>query len=126
MSRPVILIVEDEPVTLMTLAEILRQAGYSVLSESSHTGALNAFRAGPVNAVLMDYTLSETGASLGLQLKKINAAVPILVLSGNPAAGKSCTYADDLIAKPEHPEILLQRLDKALRNALRRGPPAAA
>ncbi len=124
MSRPVILIVEDEPVTLMTLAEILRRAGYTVLPESSHTGALNAFRAGPVNAVLMDYTLSETGASLGLQFRKINAAVPILVLSGNPAAGKSCTYADDLIAKPEHPEILLHRLDKLLGGAVQ-GPPAA-
>ena len=87
MSKPVILVVDDDLPILTLMRNVLREFGFEARVANSRVAAIEAARAGAPDLVLLDKnmpgtSLDETMASLrtdgGL------AGVPVLILSGEP------------------------------------------
>ncbi len=120
MARATILVVDEEPVTRLTLSAVIEGAGYAPVQAADPAEALRTFHSRHVDAVLMDHTVLDDGKWLGSALKQARPEVPILVLSGNPSAKDAVAYADVLAAKPEHPTKLLQKLASLLQHRRQR------
>jgi len=109
-----ILIVDDNSLTLLTLARILEQHGYKVLATGSSSSAQELVRAQTVDLVITDYNLPDGGTELGPALKRLRPSLPVIVLSGDPAAAEAAGFADLLLAKPQEPEVLLAAIGRLL------------
>ncbi len=114
MSRPRLLLVEDERALADVLADNLREEGYEPVVARDGAEALRAWRAGGFDLVVLDVMLPEMdGVALCRTRRSEGDDTPVLFLSarGRPderveglAAG-----GDDYLAKPFHlPEFLLR------------------
>jgi nitrogen-specific signal transduction histidine kinase/CheY-like chemotaxis protein len=80
-----IMIVDDEGPLLALAEEIIAQAGYEPVGFRSSTAALAAFRSKPnrFDAVLTDEVMPElTGSELAQAIRKLRAAIPIILMTG--------------------------------------------
>lgn len=116
-----ILVVDDEPALQSMVREILEQSGYETLAAGSCAQALEQFRSGSPNAVLLDVMLPDgDGFSLLGQLRR-QRDVPVLFLSARDEDEARLRGlglgADDYITKPFLPQELLLRLRAVLRRA---------
>lgn len=123
-----ILLVEDDPLIVQTLSELLCGEGYQVDSvdnqDEAVTRAVSAGRAGmaPYGLVLLDVTLaSGNGFAVCSAIKQVLPDLPVIFLTAsddefNTVAGIQMG-ADDYIAKPFRPRELLARIASAIRRA---------
>jgi CheY-like chemotaxis protein len=84
-ERPVVLVVEDEALTIMDLSDVLEAAGYEALQSASAERALGLLDARPdIVALITDVELS--GKTDGFELARIAAqhrpGLPIVIVSG--------------------------------------------
>jgi two-component system, OmpR family, KDP operon response regulator KdpE len=119
MSRPRILVVDDEPQILTALETALRGAGYDV--DTAATGADALIRAGvrPPEGVILDLVLPDkSGVEVTRQLRRVSEA-PVLILSvvgeEQEKVAALDAGADDYVTKPFSVDELLARLRAALR-----------
>jgi CheY-like chemotaxis protein len=80
-----VLVVEDETMVRMPIAEYLRDCGYNVVEASSASEAITAMDAdGPVSLVFSDIRMPGKMDGLGLAewLHSHHPAVPVLLTSG--------------------------------------------
>jgi two-component system KDP operon response regulator KdpE len=120
-----ILIVDDEPSILATMAPLLRGRGYDVSTATSGHAALEAVDRQPPQLVILDLGLPDLdGIEVARRLRE-GRSIPILVLSARGAEQDKVAAldagADDYVTKPFGSEELLARV----RAALRRGDTAA-
>jgi len=125
---PRILIVDDEPSILATMAPLLRARGYEVSTATSGQGALDAVERQPPQLVVLDLGLPDIdGVEVCRRLRE-GRAIPILVLSARNAEHDKVAAldagADDYVTKPFGSEELLARVRAALRRS-EAAPPAA-
>ena len=125
---PRILIVDDEPSILATMAPLLRARGYEVATATTGQGALDAVDRHPPQLVVLDLGLPDLdGAEVCRRLRE-GRAIPILVLSARSAERDKVAAldagADDYVTKPFGSEELLARVRAALRRS-EATPPAA-
>ena len=118
--KPRILIVDDDPGTLQSLARAFALEGYTAISAPSAARALERLAEEPVDAILSDVVMPEMdGLELLEQLQKRAPGVPVILMSGQAtvetAVKATRLGALDFIEKP----IGLDRLLLTLRNALR-------
>ncbi|MDF3854531.1 response regulator transcription factor [Paracoccus sp. P2] len=125
MSLHRLLLVEDDAEMAAMLAAYLQRQGFHVSRADSRAGALEALRTGRVDLILLDVSL---GKDDGVQIcAEIRAAqdVPIIMVSALSADHQRMAGyevgADDYIAKPFNPDLLLARIRAVLRRA-RRAP----
>lgn len=118
-----LLIVEDDDETARMMADFLRQHGYFVQITPNRTSAREALAAGRIDLILLDVGL---GNDNGLEVcAEIRAAqdVPIIMVSAMSADDQRMegyrVGADDYIAKPFNPDLLLARVRAVLRRANR-------
>ena len=121
-----ILIVDDEPSILATMAPLLRTRGYEVSTATSGYAALEAVDRQLPQLIILDLGLPDLdGVEVCRRLRE-GRAVPILVLSARGAEQDKVLAldagADDYVTKPFGAEELLARI----RVALRRSDAAAA
>ena len=121
-----ILIVDDEPSILATMAPLLRARGYEVATATSGQSALDAVERQPPHLVVLDLGLPDIdGVEVCRRLRE-GRAIPVLVLSARNAERDKVSAldagADDYVTKPFGSEELLARV----RAALRRGEAAPA
>jgi two-component system, OmpR family, KDP operon response regulator KdpE len=121
MSRPLVLVVDDEPHILRALQTSLRGAGYDVAAAATADEALAAGAMRPPDAVILDLVLPDgSGIDVARELRSWSAA-PILVLSvvGDEAEKVAAldAGADDYVEKPFGIDELLARLRALLRRA---------
>ena len=124
-----ILIVDDETALQDMVTEILTRGGYETDSALSCAQALERFRAGNPDAVLLDVNLPDgDGFSLFGQLRE-SRDVPVLFLSARDEDADRLRGlglgADDYITKPFLPQELLLRLRSVLRRVYREEPAAS-
>jgi len=126
-SRPRILVVDDEPQILRALQTTLRGAGYDV--ETAGTGAVALTKAAmqPPEAVILDLVLPDkSGVEVCRELRQWTA-VPVLVLSAvgeeRDKVAALDAGADDYVTKPFGIDELLARLRAVLRRASPPGDP---
>jgi two-component system, OmpR family, KDP operon response regulator KdpE len=114
-----ILIVDDEPNIIGTVAPLLRSKGYEVFTAMTGRAALEAHERDRPDLVVLDLGLPDfDGVDLCLAVRQ-SSGVPILVLSARGAEGDKVRAldagADDYVTKPFGAEELLARIRAALR-----------
>jgi len=114
-----ILIVDDEPNIIATVAPLVRARGYEVLSAMSGRAALEAVERDQPDLIVLDLGLPDIdGVDVCRQVRECSS-VPILVLSARGAEGDKVRAldagADDFVTKPFGTEELLARIRAALR-----------
>jgi DNA-binding response OmpR family regulator len=107
-----VLIVEDEPLIALEIAQALRSAGASVLTAATLDEGLRLAEQDGVAAAILDLILgANDGAQLCARLRE--RGIPFVIYSGRTEVPASCK-AGALVSKPAHPEALLQALASVL------------
>ncbi len=129
-----ILLVEDDPLIVESLTELLVGEGYSVASASTQRDAIErALGDSACRLVLLDISLADgNGFAVCSAVKAERPEVPVIFLTASDDEFNTVTGltmgADDYVAKPFRPRELLARIAAALRRAhpgrraLRLGP----
>jgi CheY-like chemotaxis protein len=114
-----ILITDDDAQYRDTLQDIIQREGFSTLLASSGEEAIDIVRDRQVHLVLLDMHMPTlTGLETLQLLRQINAALPALLVTGDPsesllrAAFQAQFYS--VLAKPVSKQLLLYTVLKAL------------
>lgn len=123
MAIPRILVVDDDPDMRQMMTQFLRQNGTIALPAANETEVRNHIDGGRVDLVLLDVMLGdENGLEICKRLRR-EQDVPIIMVSALSADHQRmegyAVGADDYIAKPFNPELLLARI-KAVLSRTRR------
>lgn len=122
-----ILVVDDEPAILATMAPLLRARGYDVVTAINGKGALEAIERSEPDVIILDLGLPDIEGVEVCRLVRDGRATPIIVLSARGAEQDKVTAldagADDYVTKPFSPEELLARIRVVLRRT-EAAPPA--
>jgi two-component system, response regulator PdtaR len=110
-----ILVVEDEVLVRMLIADQLRNAGYSVIEAADADEALALLAHTNVNVVLSDVQMpgSLDGAGLARILRSKYPALKILLTSGH-SAGVDAVEHDGFFAKPYNVAEIMNRIEALL------------
>ena len=121
-----LLVVDDEPYILKSLAGVLDDLGYDVITANGGQEALARFRdeRGRIDAVLLDMVMPDMNGEQVLgELKKWNPSVKVILSSGyslNGLGGKDRNLAvDGFIQKPYQIEQLAAEIGRVLGHANR-------
>jgi two-component system, OmpR family, KDP operon response regulator KdpE len=125
---PRILLVDDEPNILGTLAPLLRARGYEVHTAMNGRAAIETVDREKPDLIVLDLGLPDTdGVELCREIRN-GGNVPIVVLSARGAEGDKVRAldvgADDYVTKPFGAEELLARIRAALRRSDAPAPPS--
>ena len=125
---PRILLVDDEPNILGTLAPLLRGRGYEVHTAMNGRAALETIDREKPDLIVLDLGLPDIdGVEVCRQIRD-SLNVPIVVLSARGAEGDKVRAldvgADDYVTKPFGAEELLARIRAALRRSDAPPPPS--
>jgi two-component system, OmpR family, KDP operon response regulator KdpE len=116
-----ILLVDDEPNILTTLAPLLRSHGYDVATAASGRAALEVVRGTAPDLLILDLGLPDLDGVAVCQQVRGASTMPILVLSARGREADKVRAldagADDYVTKPFGSEELLARIRAALRRA---------
>jgi len=122
MSKPKVMIVEDEETILQGLADIFTIKGYEVMTSRNGRDALENLAKYSFDLVLLDVMLPEVdGFTVCCEIRKRDRHQPIILLTAKSSeedivAGLSLG-ADDYVTKPFSVSELLLRVEAVLRRA---------
>ena len=118
---PRILVVDDEPNILSTLAPLLRARGYEVSTAMSGRAAIETAEREKPDLIVLDLGLPDMDGVEVCQAIRDSDSVPIVVLSARGAEGDKVRAldigADDYVTKPFGADELLARIRAALRRS---------
>jgi len=114
-----ILVVDDEPNIIATIAPLLRARGYEVFSAMTGRSGLEAVERDKPDLLILDLGLPDIGGVEVCRRVRETNGLPIVVLSARGAEGDKVNAldagADDYVTKPFGTEELLARIRAALR-----------
>lgn len=110
-----ILLVEDETFVREVASEVLRAAGYRVLTAKNAVEAMQIYGSGfEIDLLLTDVVLpGETGPALAERLRRANPRLPVLLATGYGEQMARET-SEECLAKPFSSEELLGRVRQLL------------
>ncbi|WP_261400275.1 response regulator transcription factor [Streptomyces sp. CBG31] len=118
---PKLLIVEDDPASVLALRELLTRGGYRVVTAADGREALRLLFAERPDLMLLDLLVPELDGWRVLTRARDLSDLPVLVVSGLDDVDHRVKAlragADDYLVKPFHPEELLARVEALLRRA---------
>jgi DNA-binding response OmpR family regulator len=116
-QKAMVLVVDDERLIADTMTEILRRSGFNAICAYDGVSALELALEVSPDFVVTDVVMPQmNGVQLAIAIRKALPATEILLLSGQAGiteiveGGRKEGFLFELIAKPIHPEKLLQRL----------------
>ncbi len=117
-----VLIIEDEPGLVMTLADLLLAEGYQVDSAQDGQSGLRKALEGRHDLIILDVMLpGMNGFEVCRQLRRAGRGTPVLMLTARGQVADRVVGlklgADDYLAKPFAPEELAARIEALLRRA---------
>jgi len=120
--EPRILLVEDEPGLVLTLADRLTSEGYAVETALDGEQGLSKASAGGFDLIILDVMLPRlSGFELCRRLRQAGLNTPILMLTARSQVVDKVvglkTGADDYVTKPFDMMELLARIEALLRRA---------
>ena len=117
MSRPTILVVDDEPLVTQMLSILLElNLDMNVVTTNSSLEARDILRKGNIALLLTDYLMPDlNGINLIRALRDEGSRIPVIVLTGycdepELAANAPVLAPFEVIVKPWNNEHLLQRI----------------
>ncbi|TNC60896.1 response regulator [Rubellimicrobium roseum] len=110
--RPLVLLVDDEEIVRLSMAEGLREMGYDVEEVGTAAEALEAVRTGFVpDAVVTDHVMpGMLGADLARALRELRPKLPVLMITGYAQLTPEQTQGLQVLAKPFRQADLASRL----------------
>ncbi len=121
---PAIFVAEDDAINRMGLEQLLRRAGYAVLSACDGNAAMEVAENGDFQLAILDLSMPfHTGLEVlrrvrDREARSGNLRVPAFALTGHSTAEdrRSCMEAgfDDFITKPYNDSVLVSLIRKAL------------
>jgi CheY-like chemotaxis protein len=120
-ARPVVMVVDDDPLLRTCLAELLAEFGYDTLTEGDGVAALELLDNMPPwsddlpSVMLVDIRMPRMDGyqlAAALRSRSVAAAVPVIFMSSSVPASTPCP-ARDFLCKPFN----LERLIAAIRGA---------
>ncbi len=118
-----ILIIDDEPDTVVLLKSMLMSAGFNVVSSGSGAEAVRKFPIFKPDLVVMDIMMPEMDGWETLQYIRQLSDVPIIVLSAmgtkEDVVNGLRHGVDDYVSKPFHRDELVERIRAVLRRSHR-------
>jgi len=129
-ERETILLVEDEAFVREVTGEVLRSAGYRVVSARNAAEAAHAYdeRGGEVELLLSDVVLpGETGRALAGRLRGANPRLKVLLVTGYAQhIGGREVGEEECLAKPFSTDALLRRVREIIDREVVAGEVMAA
>ena len=127
---PRILIADDEPNIREVISFALERAGHAIVTARNGSEALQAFRRGPLDLIVLDIGMPELdGLEVCRQIRK-SSDVPILFLSARDEEIDRVLGleigGDDYVTKPFSARELVARVNVILKRARNGGPKPAA
>jgi DNA-binding response OmpR family regulator len=112
-----VLVLDDEPILLTTVLQILSMSGYSAHGESSAEAVLNDGRSYEPRVIICDIHLpGMNGIEAALTFGRLWPSSRTILISGEPASyelldkAAACGHRFEVFAKPVAPRDLLARL----------------
>lgn len=116
-----ILVVEDEPEIQELLSAYLRHEGYGVTVAGDGVEAIDSFRAGQFDLVLLDVMLPKIDGFGVCELIRRESSVPIVMLTALDGEAEQLKgfdlQIDDYVTKPFSMPVLLRKLAAILRRS---------
>ena len=123
-----VLLVEDDEGVASALAELLGQAGATVIRTARGADALHRVKG--CNLVLLDLGLPDMDGLDVLRTLRRASAVPVIIMTARDSDGAVVlglrAGADDYLVKPVRKAVLLARIDAVMRRVRRVGGDTAA
>jgi DNA-binding response OmpR family regulator len=117
---PEVLLIDDNPTQLQIREDVLREAGFSIFTATTADEALALLRKPEVTATLRaivtDHVMpGGNGAEFVRELRRVGAAVPVIVVSGLAEAEEEYAGLEvSFLNKPCAPEDLIRHLRLAV------------
>jgi CheY-like chemotaxis protein len=121
--RPIVLVVDDEPIIADTLTEILTRSGYAAMAAYDGEGALETAALVPPDLLIADDLSPQmSGIDLAIAVKSESPDCKIILLTGKQSAdllnsARIAVHQFSLLNKPIHPADLLSKVTGALDSA---------
>jgi DNA-binding NtrC family response regulator len=130
MSKPRVLLVDDEDRLRLTLTKMLASEGLEVTAMAGGRQALAELAARPYDVVLLDIRMPEMdGITTLREIKKLGCDVEVIVLTGHASLDAALEIiqlgAYDYLMKPCPLEEMLLKIDAAFEKKLERGKSAS-
>jgi CheY-like chemotaxis protein len=110
-----VLVVEDEPLTAMGLADQMRDAGAIVVGPcATARQAIDVLRANDLDVAVIDFVLADENSE-GLQAALETEGIPFVVLTGYPRVLVRRNDRQRVLSKPVSPEVLFSALKDLTR-----------
>ena len=123
-SQPTILAVDDDQLVLHLLGEVLRSAGYQVLTANGGRSAIHTYESlgAPIHLLLTDVIMPDlTGPVLAERLRSQQPDLRVLFISGFHDADLVQRFAGDkgfsVLSKPFTVDGLLREVRQSLNRA---------
>lgn len=123
--RPLVLVVDDEPLITVTLSAILNAKGFAVLTAHDAADALDTCALMPPELLITDVSMpGMNGFDLAIEVKRRVRDCEVIFFTGHLNLVEKCKDLDEvsrycvMLAKPVHPVDLL---DKVYEVVNRRG-----
>ena len=123
-----VLLVEDEPIIRMAVADHIRSAGYAVIEAGSGDRATDIIRSGKsVDVIVTDVQMpgEHDGIALALWARRINPQIRLVIVSGATSGAVAPDILGEegrIIPKPYRYDEIVTRIGELLNN----GRPAPA
>ena len=114
-----ILVIDDEPNLQITLAAILHEAGYRVITAGSAGEALHCLANSSFDLIFLDLQMPDMdGLSLLSLIRQDAPEMPVLILTAHASMESAIQAvrqgANDYLLKPAAPQIILERVAEVL------------
>jgi putative two-component system response regulator len=115
-----VLVVDDDPYVLESIASLLSHFGYSVVTSNSAETAMRAVQSKPVQVVLTDIKMPVvTGVELLGNIHAYDPQIPVILMTAyaelEVAVDAIKKGAFDFITKPYNADYLLHTIEKAVK-----------
>ena len=115
-----VLIIDDDPDVRTVMNSLMKKQGYEVETASHREEAMDKLQEFQPSVVLLDVLLSGSDGREICQEIKANQGmkhIPVIMFSAHPGAAENISSygADDFITKPINTDMLLEKLDRVIK-----------